>query len=436
MLALTLLSFSAEGQTLIRDAETENFLLGWTQKLAKAAGLRPGDIRIHIIRNPRLNAFVTRGQRIFITTGLLMKARHPEEVIGVLAHELGHISGGHLARLQGAMQDAAGQAMIGMLVGTALGALSGRWEVAVAAGTKAQDLAGKQLAKHTRTQERSADQISVDILDRVGISSRGILSFMEKLERLELLHRSRQEDYMRSHPVTRQRIEFFRKHHDESPVSGNRMPASAIQQFDRVRAKLSGFLTPPPQTLRRISASETSAPARYTRAIAFYRDARIDAALPVIDGLLREFPEDPYFWELRGQMLFENGRLEPALAAYRKAVEIRPGEVLFLVALAHVQIELARPELLAEALENLKQAVRKDRAMPLAWQLLAIAYGRSGEYGMSALASAERNLLSGHFRDARDQVIRARNLLPTGSPGRLRAEDLLTHINRLIRRIR
>ncbi|MEX2454438.1 MAG: M48 family metalloprotease [Rhodospirillaceae bacterium] len=426
----------SRGVSMIRDAEIEHTIRTYAAPLLTAAGMDPRDVAIHLLSGAELNAFVARGQQIFVSTGLLMRAEHPGQVIGVLAHEIGHITGGHLARLEGAISDAQTQAMIGSIIGVALGVLTGQGGAAAAGTAKAQDIALRNLLKFTRTQERSADQVAVDLLDKSNQSSRGLLEFFEILQDQELLVRSRQDPYVITHPLTEDRIAFVRNHVQKSRFSNAAAPSELMVEHERMVAKLRGYINPPPQTLKEYKANDNSVPARYARAVAYYRDARLDEALPIIDGLLQDAPDDAYFHELRGQMLFESGRLADALPAYETAVRLRPDEPLLRVGLAHVQIELNRPELTKAALGHVEEALRDEQRMPLAWRLAAVAYGRDDQLGMSALALAEYNLMTGNHQDAVGQARKAIRLLKEGSPGWLRAQDLADTAERQYRRSR
>lgn len=420
----------SRGLTVIRDAEIEHTLRSWTTPLLEAAGLDSDAVRLHVVRDPQVNAFVARGQNMFVATGLLTQATHPDQIVGVLAHEIGHIAAGHLARLRGAIEDARNQALIGTLAGWAVGVLARSGAAAAGLSAKALDVAQAHLAGYTRAQERSADRIAVDILRRTGVSPRGLLDLFREIERREPAPGERSA-YLRTHPLTRDRIVFVRDQIARAPETDVRAPARRLAAFDRMQAKLKGFLDPPARTLRAFAADDSSVKVRYARAVALYRDARIDGALEVLDGLLREFPDDPYFHELRGQVLFENGRLEEALPAYERAARLAPDEPLLRVGLAHVRIELGRPELLAAALSALETALRRDRRLPDAWRLSAIAYGRAGRLGMSALAQAENELLAGRLRAASGQARKAARLLDAGSPARQRARDIAALADRL-----
>lgn len=409
----------------IRDAEIEHTIRSYASPLLRAAGINQRDVGLHIVNDKALNAFVARGQRIFLTTGLLMSADSPDQVIGVLAHEIGHITGGHLARLDGAMDDARNQALIGQLVGIAIGLLAQDAGVAAAGSAAGTGVAVKNLLKYSRTQENSADQVAINLLEQTRISAQGLLEFFEKLQDQELLVRSRQDPYVVTHPLTSGRIAFIRNHVEKkSRYSDAKLPAHFTVMHGRMVAKLKGFINPPSQTLSEYKADDSSVNARYARAVAYYRDARLQEALPIVDSLIAEAPDDPYFHELKGQILFENGELNDALPAYGKAVELRPNQPLLRVGLAHVQLELNKPDLISAALANLQQAIRYDGSMPLSWRLAATAYGRNGELGLSALALAEHNLLLGRFLDAEGQAKRAMRILKENTPGWLRAQDI------------
>lgn len=413
-----------QAQGLIRDAEIEHTIRVYATPLLLAAGLPPEDINLHLVKAKELNAFVSRGQQIFISTGLLSRAEHPGQVRGVIAHEIGHITGGHLARLEGAIADAQDQALIGTILGLALGALAGSGGAAAAGTAAAQDIAFKNLLKFTRVQERSADQVAINLLNRSRLSARGLLEFFEVLQGQELLHRSRQDPYAITHPLTRDRIAFVEQAVAKSPYSNVEVPSALRARHDRMVGKLDGFLNQTVRTLRDYKADDPSVKARYARSIAYYRDAHMDKALPLIDGLIKQAPDDPWFQELKGQMLFENSRIAEALPYYEAANRLQPDEPLLLVGLAHVQIELNQPDMTERARDNLEQALRKDRYMPLAWRLAAVSYGRDGKLGLSALALAEQNLLVGQSFDAMGQAKKAMRLLKEGSPGWLRAQDL------------
>jgi predicted Zn-dependent protease len=413
----------------IYDTEIEDTIRAYATPVLRAAGIEPEAVRIHLIGSPVLNAFVARGQRIFVTTGLLMTAEHPGQVIGVLAHETGHIAGGHLARLEGAMRDAEIPALLSQLFAAAAGVLARSPEAAVALGTGGDQIVRRSLLQFSRTQESSADRAGLEYLATTHQSARGLLEFLEVLEDQQVLTVSRaqqeQISYEMTHPLTRDRILYMREQVEKSPYSDVPVPPELMRRHVRMVAKLRGFMDPPAQTLRRYPETDTSFPARYARAIAHYRIPDTAKALSLVDALISESPKDPYLLELKAQILFESGQVKESIPPLESAVQVLPNAPLIRVALAHAQVEGNEPATLKAAVDNLQRALAIDQSIPLAWQLAASAYGRTGEMGLSALASAEYSYLIGKRDDARQMAERAQRQLKNGSPGWLRAEDIL-----------
>ncbi len=415
---------AAERPSFISDAEIENTIRIYSKPVFQAAGLDANAVRIHLVSAPELNAFVAGGQRIFITTGLLLASANAEQLIGVIAHETGHIAGGHLARLQEALDRASNQAMISQILAILVGIGAGEAGGAVAIGAGGVGVAEQTLLRYTRIQEQAADQAAVGFLDAAGISSRGLRDILDKLSEQELLAVQRQDAYVRTHPLTRERVRFVENHFGQSRNRDAKLPAAFDEMHRRMRAKLAGFLNPPGHTLQKYAESDASLEARYARAVAYYRVPDLGHALPLIDGLIAERPTDPYFHELKGQILFENSRVREAVEPYQRAVELVPAEPLLRVALAHAMIELNDPQLTVPALDHLRAALRVTPDLAQAWQLAANAYGRNGEFGMSALALAEYSLLTGSRPIALQQATRAERQLTKGSPSWLRAQDI------------
>lgn len=418
-------------QSMIRDAEIEETLRIYTTPLFRSAGLDPAAVRILLINDRSLNAFVSGGQNVFIHTGLLMRADHPGQVIGVIAHETGHIMGGHLARLPEAMRNAMITSLIGMIAagGAAAASAGGRRDPRDTGGMGAlgpgiigaQELGMRQFFAFTRTQENSADQAGVNLLDATGQSARGLLEFMETLQRQEGLSSARQDPYLRTHPLTAERIGFLRNWVANSRNSNKAVPAHLILLHKRMRAKLDGFLDSTMSVLQRYPASDRSIEARYARAVAQYRIPDLPAALGEIDSLIKQAPGDPYFHELRGQMLLENGKVRESIAPWRRAVELKPDAALLKLGLAQALLESGQA---AAALPLLQDAQRRDPDNSGGWRMLSVAYGQTGQIGLAHHAAAEQALREGRFRDAIEQAKRAQQQLPQGSPGWLRAQDV------------
>jgi predicted Zn-dependent protease len=421
----------AQGQKIIRDAEIESIIRGYATPLFQAAGVTPQSIDVYLIEDRSLNAFVTGGLRMFIHTGLLIRAENPLQVIGVIAHETGHITGGHIVRRVGEIRSAQKTALFSYILGLGAAIATGRPEAAAAVISGGQDVALKGLLAYTRGEEQAADQAAVRLLKSTGQSPRGLLEFMGTLGDQEVLLASSQDPYLRTHPLTQDRIRFLEGALAGSPFADAAPPPEVEVAHARMRAKLIGFLEPPDRVFRQYPVKDNSIPARYARAIAHFRRPDLDKALPLIDGLLAELPDDPFFHELKGQMLFENGRVAEALPEYQTTVELLPGVPQLQLALAQVQIELNDPALDREALVLLGSVLQQEPQNAFAWKLSATAHGRLGDTGMAALALAEAALARGNATEARAQAARAQHLLPKASPGRLRAQDLASLAKRL-----
>ncbi len=415
----------AQGLSLIRDAEIEDTIRRMATPLFQAAGLTPSSVSIHLVNDKTLNAFVADGQRLFMNTGLLMTADNASQVIGVIAHETGHIAGGHLSRLGKAQQATTATALIATVLGAAAGLASGRGDVAGALIAGGQTSAVRSFLSFSRTQENSADQAALTFLDETKQSASGLLQFMEVLEGQELLTGASQDPYVRTHPLSQDRIEAIRAHNKRSPYTGNDPDPELERAFQRARAKLVGYFEQPSVTLRKYPPEDTSVPARYARAFAYSQVPEPKKALMELDALLQDQPDDPYFLELKAQVLFESGNVQEAIPPFRRAVEKLPEEPLLRTELARILIETQNKENLEEAVEHLKFGLSRDNSSAMAWRQLGIAYGKLGEVGRSSLALAEEALLRGNEKEVRFHAGRAAEMFPRGSPEWLQAEDML-----------
>ncbi len=409
--------------SLIRDAEIENTIKVFARPLLDVAGIPVESVRVYIVNDDALNAFVAGGMNLFIHTGLIQKAGGPDGLIGVLAHEIGHISGGHLVRAPEVLENVGIEALISYILGAVV-MVAGQGQAGGAIIATGTGIAQSSLFRYSRAQEQSADQAGVKFLDATGQSARGLLTTFEILKKQELLVSDRQSPYLRTHPLTDDRIEFIRSHLATSRFTNALAKPEFVALYDRMVAKLDGFLNPPGHTLKKYPESDTSERASYARAVAYHKLADLPQALAELDSLLVTHPDDPYFHELKGQVLFEYGRIGDAIPAYERAVALLPDEPQLRIGLAQAQIETNDPALNAVALGHLRRAVLSERTNVMAWRYLGIAYGRAGEFGQSSLALAEEALLRGSKADVLFHTQRAEQALPEGSPGWLRLQDV------------
>ena len=415
----------SQGMSLIRDAEVENTIRTYAAPLLEAAGLGDGAVRLHIVNDRKINAFVAGGLNLFISSGMLAAAEEPDEIIGVVAHEIGHIAGGHLVRTRDAIENASAE----LILATVLGAgaiIAGQGEVGSAILSGGQAAAQQSILSYSRTQEQNADQAAIRLLESTGQSAEGLLRMFRRLEERERLSHADANPYLRTHPLTRERIRFVR---DYLEGEGSRpAPAPEVEALrtahSRMVAKLRGFLDPPEKTLQAYAADDETIPARYARAIAYYRIPDLAQSLAALDALLALYPDDPWFHELKGQVLFENGRVQEAIAPYSRAVALRDDAPLLRLGLARAQIETGDVALLPRAIEHLEAATRLERNEPQYWYQLGIARGRVGERAASSLAFAEAAYLRGAMGEALRHATLAAEGLPYGSARWLRAEDI------------
>ncbi len=365
---------------------------------------------------------MANGLNMFINTGLLIRAENAGQVIGVIAHETGPITGGHLVRIRDGMRDAMAESIVAMVLGAAA-AIAGAGDAGMAIITGGTQIAERGILRYTRDMESSADQAGVNLLDKTGQSARGFYEFLEILADQELVAVGRQDPYLRTHPITRDRVEFVRNHAEHSRYYNTPIRPEFAERHRRMRAKLQGYLDPV-RALQVYKADDPSLEARYARAIAYSRRPDYPQSLALFDNLISERPNDPYFIEAKAQTLFESGKAAEAMPLYEKAVALAQNEPLLRIDLARVQLALEKPEYLKPAIAHLEYARRYEDSSGELWRLLAVAYGRDNQLGMATLAQAERAMLSGRRTEARVLAERAEKMLPAGTPGNIRAQDI------------
>jgi len=418
----------SEKISLVRDAETENTIRYFAAPLLKAAGLNPEALRVHLVLDDRMNAFVAGGQRIFINTGLLRSAESPDAIIGVLAHEIGHIAGGHLAKMQENLRTASAQSIIALVLGAAAAAASGQPEAVIAGATMGQSVAERSFLRYTSANESAADLAALGYLEQTGQSARGLLEILEKLQDQELLSGQRQDPYLRTHPLSQERINTVREFMSKSRYTDKPADPNLVLLHRRIRGKLNGYVDPPARTLARYSADDTDIEARYARIQAFIKLHRTDDALAIVDQLIKASPNDVFFHEVKGDILYRAGRIADSLPSYRRAVELveqSKGELpLIRLSLAQSLLEIHGRDTAAEALDHLKIVADYEPWTPRVWRLMATAYGRMDDFGSAAYALAEEAVLVNDREGMSRNVARALELLPPASPLRERVLDI------------
>jgi predicted Zn-dependent protease len=423
----------AQGQNLpiIRDAEIEQLLRDYSVPILRAAGLAQQNIRIVVINERSFNAFVADGHRIFINTGALSDATTPNEVIGVLAHETGHIAGGHLSKLREQLRNASTQSIIatvlgvGAMVAAAKSGSSNGASAGMAAMTAPQEVIRRSLLSYLRAQEEQADRAGVKFLTATNQSPKGMYDTFKRLQD-EILFSARGADpYVQSHPMPAERVAALAELAKASPSWEKKDPTDLQLRHDLMRAKLSGFIDRPDTIARRYPASDTSLPARYARAISAYKHSDLRNAVNQIDSLIQAQPNNPYFYELKGQALLESGQGAAAVAPLRRAVQLAANPALIQIMLAQALIASKENKGGDEAVKLLRAAVAKEPESPDAYTQLAMAFGQKGDLAEADLASALAAVMRGDARTARDLATRAKTRFPVGSPGWVKADDII-----------
>ena len=414
-------AYADDDMNILRDEETERDLRTMVTPIFKQAGLSPDTVKFIIVESNELNAFVAGGQNIFLYTDLILKTENPEELLGVIAHESGHIADGHLFRGRQDMKNLSMEAILAQVLGVAVGIAGRSPNAGVAIGSASNSILMRTMLRHTRTQEGSADRAGVRFLEGAGLPLTGFLSFMKKLESQELVPETEQSEYVQTHPLTQDRIDSLQHAVDEGPKG--HMPPEWIEMHRRIKAKLLGYLFPD----RSLADHDTSRATQYGHAIAWFRKNEPDKALAMLEPLIKAEPQNPYFYELKGQILFDNGRIEDSIPAYAKAAEYAPFSGLLRMAYAQSLLESKQKSdaQLTEAIKQLSLALDAEKQSSQVHHLLAIAYGKQGHEGMSRLQLAEAAILEGNTSFAKREAGLARNNLTKGTPAWQRATDIL-----------
>jgi predicted Zn-dependent protease len=423
------------GPPILRDAEIEQLLRDYTRPILRAAGLEKQNIQVAIINNGSFNAFVADGRRIFVNYGALMQSQTPNQLIGVLAHETGHLAGGHLSKLREQMARAQTSMIVAMLLGVGAmvagakggsnGSNSGASNIGMAAVSAPQALFQSTMLSYQRQQEENADRAGVKFLTDTQQSPKGMYETFKRFSSDSLFAARGADPYQQSHPMPRERVAALEEFAKLSPYWDKKDDPALQQRHDLMRAKTSGFMEQRDTVMRRYPSSDTSLPARYARAIATYRHGDLRDAVAQIDGLLAVQPNNAYFHELKGQALLEGGKPAEAVAPLRRAVQLANNAPLIEMMLGQALVASDNKNTVDEAIRILRAAVARETEAPIGYSQLAMAYGRKGDYAEADLASAQAAFLRGDNKTARDLASRAKARFAIGTPGWVKADDII-----------
>ena len=424
-----------QGLSVLRDTESEQLLRDYVRPILRVAGLEKQNIQVTIINQPVFNAFVADGHRIFVNHGALLQSETPNQIIGVLAHETGHLAGGHLARLREQVAQAQTQMIIAMLLGAgaiAAGSRSmsngniGLADAGAAALAGPQSMIMRSLLSYQRAQEESADRAGVKFLTATGQSAKGMYETFKRFTNDSLFSSRGADPYYQSHPMPAERVAALEEVARTSPYWDKKDDPALQLRHDLMRAKISGFLERQDTIYRRYPLSNNSLPARYARAIATYLHGDLHNALTQIDGLIQVQPNNPYFYELRGQALLEGGKPTEAIAPLRKAVALSNNAPLIEMLLGQALVATDNKTYTDEAIAILRAATARETEAPIGYTQLAMAYGKKGDLAQADLASAQAAYLRGDNKTARELASRAKTRFAVGTPGWVRADDIVS----------
>jgi len=434
LLTLSATASPAFSKGLIRDAEIEELMQDYSRPILDAAGLGSQNINIHLVNSKSFNAFVVDGRNMFIHVGAIMQASTPNQLIGVIAHETGHIAGGHLSRLRGLMQRAQSASLMLQLLSIAAmvgGAVAGA-DADVGQAGQALMLGGQTALMNTimayrRAEEYAADQAAVTFLNRTKQSGRGMLETFRFFAERESVAANVVNPYSRTHPISRDRIQQLEKIVKESPYYDRRDPPELQKRHNLARAKLEAFMNQsnPQVVFNKFPQSDKSLPARYARAIARNFAAGIEKALPEINGLIKTQQDNPYFHELKGQFLLNSGQVSRAIPPLKKAVKLAPDAGLIRIMLAQALLAEGEKASVKPAVNHLRKALVTENKSAKGYRQLAIAYGRLGRIADAELASAQAYFYEGKLKLAKEQAKRAKAGFPPHSASWVKADDIL-----------
>ncbi|MGI9364143.1 MAG: M48 family metalloprotease [Rhizobiaceae bacterium] len=437
-MATSLVTQRAEAQrsglSLVRDAEIEALVREYSNPLMKAAGLRPGSVQISLVNDSSFNAFVS-GRGMFIHTGLLLQAEDPNEVIGVIAHELGHVVGGHQIRMRERIETASRIAQWTSLLGLGLGAaaaVAGEGDAAAAGFGLAASSGGfalRDILKYQREEESAADRTAIKLLKSTKQSGKGMLETFKRLARNTSIVSGRIDPYLQSHPTPNQRLSSLRSEVQASPYFGKKSSAALKQRHDMVRAKIAAYTGNTRYSSAVLSDKNLHPDAKlYGRAILAYLYGSPKRALPLIDSLLKKYPTQPYINEMKGEILLRSARAKDAIAPFRRAVKYdKTGAGFLRVELGHALLESGSQKHLDEAIVQLRKGLTRDQTAVMGYQYLAQAYGRKGQTNRALLATAEYSMRIGRVAQAKQYAKRAQQGFKRGTPSWLRAEDIINY---------
>lgn len=417
--------------TLIRDDETEKFLKEISKKIFTAAGLDADSIEIIIVNDNSINAYVAGGQKLFVHTGLITRSQDAAGLIGVIAHETGHIKGAHIIQKGNNIKDASIGSIAGYVLGLGTVLAGAPPEAGMAIGTAGQNIATRNFLAYSRDYENAADTVALNVLKKIGISPRGLSGILRQLLQKQKISGDIADPYLLTHPVSEERINYVENFIKQNPGVDKPTPPALEEQFKRVKAKVMGFLEDPKVT-RNYYQGQTGIDAIYARSIAFHKEAKFEDSRALVDSLIAARPQDPYFTELKAQFLFERGDINGSIDQYRKALNMLGNSPLVRLKLSESLLASKEQRNWQEATGQLKAILAQEPKNITALEKLGFAYGKLGKLGTSFLYLSESALIAENKTNSKKYLILAEQNIVKGSQDEVKLKELKKELDRLL----
>lgn len=415
----------------IRDDEIEKFLKDISSSIFSAAGLDPDSIKIIIVNDSSINAFVSGGQKLFIHTGLINEADDVSGLIGVIAHETGHIKGAHVIQKDQNIKEANIGSIAGYVLGLGTVLAGAPPEAGMAIGSAGQNIAARNFLSYSREYENAADTVALTVLKEINISPKGLIEILRRLQAKQKISGDISDPYLLTHPVSEERINYIQTFIRDNPGVDKTVPQDLENRFKMVKAKVMGFLSDPDKT-RAYYQGQTGKDAIYARAIAFHKEAKFAESSVLVDQLISSEPENPYFNELKAQFLFEKGDIEQSIEQYRKVLALLGNSALIRLKLSESLLATNSQKNWQEATGQLKAALAQEPRNITTLEKLGIAYGKLNKLGDSYLYLAESAVISENRINAKKYLALAEQNIDKKSQNEVKLNDLKKELDQLL----
>ncbi|MFQ6729709.1 MAG: M48 family metalloprotease [Alphaproteobacteria bacterium] len=411
----------AHAVSMINDTETEKLLADLIQPLANAAKIPDGRLKIHIVDDDDFNAFVSGGEDVYIYTGLLKQIKTPNALQAVVAHEMGHMLGGHTAQMADRLSAEMKRTMLIQALGVGLMVAGGNPSLGAGVLAGSSGIAQQSMLAFTRDEERIADNMGVNLMIDAGQNPNGFVTVFEQMRDLTGELESKINPNRINHPLTNERLNNVKSQIKQSDIKNTH--TAQPDEYEMVRAKLIGYLDNSKSVLAKYPYTDKSSPALYARAIANMRNGNLDGAKMGVQTLISRMPDNPYMYELMGDIEYQFGHYDDSVRAYEQALKLTKNAPQIQTALALVLTERKKPNDDTRAIELCKASLLSEPTAFTYW-VLARAYG-DNDNGRSAWAMAEYYHMNKKEDEAKKYAKIAQKHLKKTDPEYIKAGELV-----------